>query len=57
MSNAFEDALGIDPDAKPAEGEEEEPKGEEEPKKLKMHEHKDEFKDYAAEQKRLAGGT
>ena len=57
MSNAFEDALGIDPDAKPAEGEEEEPKGEEEPKKLKMHEHKDEFKDYAAEQKRLAGGA
>ena len=55
MSSEFEDALGIDPDAKPAEGEEGKP--DEEPKKLKMHEHKDEFKEFAAEQKRLAGGT
>ena len=56
--SAFEDALGIDPDAKPAEVEEVKPPGEgEEPKKLKMHEHKEEFQEYAAEQKKLAGGT
>ena len=55
MSSVFDEALGIDPDAKPAEGEEGKPN--EEPKKLKMHEHKEEFKDFAAEQKRLAGRT
>ena len=54
--SVFDEALGIDPDAKPAEGEETKP-NEEEPKKLKMHEHKDEFKEFAAEQKKLAGGT
>lgn len=51
----FDEALGIDPDAKPAEDETK--PNEEEPKKLKMHEHKEDFKEFAAEQKKLAGGS
>ena len=55
--STFDEALGIDPDAKPAEGEEGKPGEEGEPKKLKMHEYKDEFKDFAAEQKRVSGDS
>ena len=54
--STFDEALGIKPEEKPAEGEEQKPDEGKEPKK-KMHEYKEEFTDFAAEQKRVSGGS
>ena len=57
--SAFDDALGISTEETTEETEETKPDEKPDEKKppLRMHAYKDEFKDFAAEQKRLSGGT